>query len=113
MVFLVLGYGWWAVSLPPFSASATLAVVVTGAAAMVLGAFWRRPERRRDRAGGVGVWVAVAAAALCWQLVAYLQQPRSDHPTLSSLTNALLDSHLPRTAAFALWLLAAIGLSRR
>jgi hypothetical protein len=111
-VLLVLAYGWWAVSLPPFSASATVAVVVPGGAAMVLGGFWRRPERR-DGTGSIGLWVTVAAAASCWQLAAYVQHPRIDHPTLSSLTNALLDSHLSRAAAFAVWLLAAMGLARR
>jgi hypothetical protein len=57
--------------------------------------------------------VVLAAAAALWQAAAYLQQPRREHPTLSSLANALLDSHPARAAAFVLWLLATIRLARR
>ena len=112
-VLLVLAYGWWAVSLPPFSALASVAVLVPGATAIGLGAFRRRPEQRRDRTRGVALWMTVAAAVLCWQLVAFVQHPRSDHPTLSSLMNALLDSQLPRAAAFALWIFVTLRLARR
>lgn len=112
-VVLVLTYGWWAVSLPPFSALATMAVLVPGGAAVVLGTLRPRPQRRRYRTGGVGFWVAIAATAACWQLVAHLQRPRAGHPTLSSLANALLDSQYMRAAAFVLWLLAMVGLARR
>ncbi len=59
------------------------------------------------------MWAALAAAALGWELAAYLQRPRADHPTLSSLTNAVLDSQQFRVAAFVLWLVVAVGLSRR
>ena len=48
-----------------------------------------------------------------WQLAAYLQHPRDEHPTLSSLANALLDSQPARAAAFVLWILAAVELSGR
>ena len=54
----------------------------------------------------------VALGAL-WQLAAYLQHPREVHPTLSSLANALLDSHPARAAAFVLWIIASLWLSRR
>ena len=58
-------------------------------------------------------WIALAVAATTLQLASYLQQPRRDHPTLSSLTNALLDSHPARAAAFACWLALAAVLARR
>jgi hypothetical protein len=111
-------YAWWAVGLPAFSAAATVAVVAAGAVAMVAGA---RARRRARRSGPVAVppqpralvWVAVLAVAGAVQLSAYLQHPREDHPTLSSLTNALLDSHPARAVAFVAWLAAARGLARR
>ncbi len=56
--------------------------------------------------------VLVALGAL-WQLAAYLQHPGEAHPTLSSLANALLDSHPARAAAFVLWIIASLWLSRR
>ena len=107
------GYGWWAVGLAPFSLAASLAVVLAGGAAAVLGSRARRPatlpaDRRR-----IVPWLALIAAGGAVQLAAYLQHPRVDHPTLSSLTNALLDSHAARAAAFVAWLLATAELARR
>ena len=58
-------------------------------------------------------WAVLVAAGGAWQLAAYLQQPREDHPTLSSLLNGLLDSHPARAAAFAVWVLATVALARR
>lgn len=111
-----LAYGWWVVSLPPFSASATAAVVLSGIVAGMLG---RLAGRQTGPAGvprhprEAGAWAALAVVAAAWELAAYLQHPRADHPTLSSLGNAALDSHPARTAAFVLWLLGAAMLGRR
>jgi hypothetical protein len=58
-------------------------------------------------------WAVLAALAAAWQLAAYLQHPRHDHPTLSSLTNAALDSHAARAAAFVAWLAVTVTLVRR
>ncbi len=109
---VVLAHAWWVVSLPAFSAAATLAVVASGLAALAFGAAGRRVERR-EVIGGIGAWGAVVVAAGAWQLAAYLQGPRADHPTLSSLTNALLDTHPARAGAFVLWLVGAATLARR
>ncbi len=108
-----LAYGWWVVSLRPFSGWATAVVLATGVAAMAVGSRRRQPERRRLHVTRAWAWVALAAAAVAWQLAAYLQHPREDHPTLSSLTNALLDSHPARAVAFVLWAALAVELGRR
>lgn len=117
---VALAYAWWAVSLPPFSASATAAVLLAGLAAAARGAARRPPEHRRSRRGEgtvptarLGAWCVLAVATAVWQLAAYVQAPRADHPTLSSLANALLGTHPVRAAAFALWLLGAAELARR
>jgi hypothetical protein len=111
---VVAAYAWWAVALPPFSGEATAAVVLGGAAAMAVGA---RQRRRRAKGtgdtAGVAAWAALAAVAGAWQLAAYLQHPRAEHPTLSSLANEVLDSHLARAAAFVVWIAVAWGLARR
>jgi hypothetical protein len=110
---LVGVYGWWAVGLPPFSATATLAVVLAGLAAAALGMCRRRPVTPRRPVTSAAPWAVLAAVAAVWQLAAYLQHPRDDHPTLSSLTNAALGSQVARTAAFVAWLLTAWALARR
>jgi len=113
---LVAVYGWWAVGLPPFSGTATVAVIGAGAAA----AAWAGWHRRRSgsRAGGtqearLAPWAVLTAAAVVWQLAAFVQRPRDDHPTLSSLANTALDSHAARTAAFVAWVIATVALVRR
>ena len=67
----------------------------------------------RGAGAGVVPWVLLAAAAAVWQLAAYVQHPRDDHPTLSSLANAALESHAARTAAFVVWLVTTVALVRR
>jgi hypothetical protein len=119
---LVAAYAWWAVGREPFTWRATLAVVPAGAAAAAWGT-WRRGAMfgrttaaspgAGARAPSVAWWALLAVVAAAWQLAAYLQDPRDDHPTLSSLTNAALDSQEARAAAFVAWLLATVGLARR
>jgi hypothetical protein len=112
---LLSAYAWWVVALAPFSGWATAAVVVGGATAMAVGARQRR-RTRSPRGGdmvGVATWAALAATAGAWQLAAYLQHPRADHPTVSSLANEVLNSHVARAAAFVVWFAAARGLARR
>lgn len=115
---LISPYAWWAVGRPPFSAAATAAVVLPGlAAAGVAGVARARAGGRHDRPApapaGMARWAVLAALAAAWQLAAYLQHPRHDHPTLSSLTNAALDSHAARAAAFVAWLAVTVTLVRR
>jgi hypothetical protein len=109
----VFAYAWWATGRSPFTTAATLAVVGGGLAAMAVGQA-RRPqnESRPARAGAVH-WVVILVALALWQLSAYVQQPRSEHPTLSSLSNAALENHTGRALAFTAWLAAAARLTRR
>jgi hypothetical protein len=112
---LLVAYAWWVVALAPFSAQATVAIVLAGAVAMAVGSRGRprtRPPDAIDKAA-VATWAALAVTADAWQLAAYLQHPRADHPTVSSLANELLDSHLTRAAAFVVWIAAARALARR
>ena len=113
LLALLVAYGWWAVSLPPFSGPATAAILLAGGAATAWGAVTPRTRRTSGEVGRAGAWAALAVAVGSWQLAAYLQHPRQDHPTLSSLANALLDSQPARAAAFVLWIVAAVALARR
>ena len=107
------GYGWWATALPPFAGTTGLAIVAAGAAAMWFGARYRRPRPARPQAVDMAALAVVLGSLGVWQAAAYLQHPRRGHPTLSSLTNAALDSHPARAAAFAAWVVAAALLARR
>jgi len=110
-------YAWWAVGLTPYTTGSAVAVVGAGVTAMVAR---RQPQRPPpppppppEPKRGTGAWLALAGVTAAWQLASFVQSPRDDHPTISSITNGLLDDHPTRAAAFTLWLLAARSLARR
>jgi hypothetical protein len=110
-----VAYAWWVTSLRPFSGPATAAVVGGGLAAMVLGRQFLPP---RPPAGPVAFadlarWGLAVGALVVWQLIAWASEPRSDHPTLSSLANAALDPRPVRAVAVVAWLVGAAWLGRR
>ena len=109
----VLAYGWWATGLPGFSAIATVAVVGAGAVAMAGAARRGRRVAPRVRSSELVPWLVLFGALAAVQAAAYLQGPRSHHPTLSSLANAALDTHLARALAFAAWIGGCVHLARR
>jgi len=114
LVWLVVcAFAWWAVSLAPFPLVATVVALLAGVTAAAVGAHGRHGARPPAGSRHVGWWAALVAAAATVQLTAYLQHPRDDHPTISSLTNALLDSHAARAVAFVAWLAAMVELARR
>jgi hypothetical protein len=113
-VFAV-GYAWVATGLRPFTLPALVSTLGGGLVAIVVGG--RLPRRpaiagRAVTAGG-WMWFALAAAVGVWELQSFLQHPRSQHPTLSSLTNSLLESHASRMVALLGWLAGSVWLARR
>jgi hypothetical protein len=109
----LVAYGWWATGLRPFAATTTAAVVGAGVVAIAVGSRgrWRAVSAVGVRDGVV--WILLLGALAAWQLAAFFQQPRSQHPTLSSMANTVLDTHLARTLAFLAWLVGAARLARR
>ncbi|MEW6472119.1 MAG: hypothetical protein AB1679_07605 [Actinomycetota bacterium] len=55
----------------------------------------------------------LAAMVGLWELQAFVQHPRREHPTLSSLSNDLLRSPTARAVAFVVWLAIGLWLARR
>ncbi len=51
-------------------------------------------------------WLALLGAGLALELTELFAQPRSDHPTLSSLTNTVLETHPVRFVGYLGWLAA-------
>jgi hypothetical protein len=113
-VSVVVAYASVASFTHPFTDGADLVTALPIAAAAVMVArmrsSWPGPSPARVGEEGStpnrwwGVWAAVAAAAAGWELYCYTAAPRSEHPTLSSLLDALDASHPGRAAAIALWL---------
>ena len=109
---LLFAYGWWAASLRPFSGAATAAILGSGVVAIVFGLRSRRPSQPVQRRG-VGVWAVLTLALAGLQLAAYLQHPRSQHPTLSVVVNAALEPHPMRAASFVAWFALGVWAAAR
>ncbi len=110
----VAAYAWWTAGLRPFTWPALVAVGLAGVGTIAFGTRRRRPiERRAGDANGVLIWAFVFATLVGWELVAYFQQPRADHPTLSSLADPLIDWRPARALAFLAWIGLGTDLSRR
>ena len=114
MVAIAVGaYAWWATGLRPFTTPSLLAVVLAGVVTIAAGRRWRRPTVVTPDEGRLAGWAVLALTLAVWELAAFLQHPRADHPTLSSLADALLDTHAARAAAFVVWVAAGLVLARR
>jgi hypothetical protein len=115
---LAVGYAWFVTGLYPFTwpaLAATMAAGVVVVAAARRGATPLRvlePKAASWHTGAV-VWAMLFLALGAWELAAFLQHPRSDHPTLSSLANGVFDSHATRAGAFLAWLAVGAALARR
>jgi len=115
LALALLAYAWMASGLQPFTLPSLVTVVGGGVAAMVLGSHvaLRPATGPLTTPGRAWLWAALASAISAWELQSFLQHPRHDHPTLSSLTNTLLASHSARAVALVAWLATAVWLARR
>lgn len=114
LIVLAGVYAWWATSLRPFTNPALVVVPAGGLLAMAVGAALlpsRTPLRAPLRQ--VGVWAGLCGALALWQLATFLQHPRAEHPTISSMANTLFEHHPARALALLLWLVGAAALARR
>lgn len=108
-------FAWAATSLRPFTSPALAVTLLTGACILAIGTRLR-PAERGGTVLGVKTawgWLALFLALAAWEWAAFVQLPRADNPTLSSLANDVFDSHLIRTAAFLLWMATGFGIARR
>ena len=115
LALVLVGYAWWATALRPFTRPALAATLTGGLLFMILGSQFRdvTEESRLAPAAGAMVWAALLLLLGAWELAAFLQRPRAEHPTLSHLANMVLDDHPVRALAFLIWLLFSMDLSRR
>jgi hypothetical protein len=110
---VVGAYAWWATSLRPFTLPSLIAVLAAGGAAAAAGAALIPRDARPVRLHHPEVWAGLGAAVALWELVSFVQHPRSEHPTLSSLTNTVFASHPVRTLGLLLWFALGAWLARR
>ena len=110
---LAIGYAWIATGLRPSTLPALVATLGGGLVAIVAGQRLSAPVGASEPVRGAWLWAALGGGAVVWELQAFLQHPRSDHPTISCLTNDLLQSHPPRAGAMVVWLAAGVWLARR
>jgi hypothetical protein len=111
-------YAWMVTALYPFTWPALAGTVTGGAVAVAAGRRRGTPLRAGPAsppvpAAGAVVWGLLLLALGAWEVAAFLQHPRPDHPTLSSLANGVFDSHATRAVAFLAWLGAGAGLARQ
>ena len=114
-VALGLLASWWATGLRPFTLPAAAVTIGAGLAALAVGARRPRPANRPPNipAPDIRLWALLVLALGAWELAAFLQHPRVDHPTLSSLADVVLRYHPARAAAFLAWLGLGAGLGRQ
>jgi len=106
---------------PRYSWPTTVGVVAVAAAAIAVA--WRGPLVAHADPGplprrGVVAWTVVLVAGALWELEALLLQPSltvdsEQHPTISTLTDPVLATHLGRTVIMLGWLLAGWFLLRQ
>jgi hypothetical protein len=112
MVFAGLAYAGLVGTFGRYTWPLTVSVVGPGAAGVVVA--WRRPTHQATEPLGLDPWgtvswVAVFLALALWELAALLLQPSlttpsAAHPTISTLTDPVLASHLGRSITLSLWL---------
>jgi Family of unknown function (DUF6186) len=120
LVAAVIGaYCWLAADLRPFTVSIDVAVAVP---AVIVGALaFGRPvptgskaaETKALRWADAAPWLVLFGLLTVFEVAAYLSSPRRDHPTLSSMADALMNTHPGRAAVFAVWLLLGWALLLR
>ncbi len=70
-------------------------------------------DTKATRRRAAAPWAVLFGLLAVFEVAAYLSSPRRDHPTLSSMADALMNTHPGRAAVFALWLLLGWALLLR
>lgn len=119
VVVVALVYSWIASGFRAFTHAEAAAVSIP---LIVAGVALLRARHRLDEAAesgeevarrGTWVWVTLVVVLLGWELVSFRLSPRIDHPTLSSIADAIMSTHPGRFVMFAAWLAVGYWLFRR
>jgi hypothetical protein len=101
--------------LPSFSLEANVYVFTLGAVMMWLGLGQRVPRRPPPHRlpGGLAWWLLPVAVFVFFELTTFAMGSTEKYPTLSLLTDPLLDGYLPRVMLYFGWLTGYWGLVKR
>ncbi|HVL04485.1 MAG TPA: hypothetical protein VM388_00745 [Acidimicrobiales bacterium] len=114
LLVAAMAYAWWVAGLASFTWTATGAVAAAGVAFIITGARMpRTSERGRGAPRSALAWAILFALLAGWELAAFLQHPRADHPTLSALADQLLGWRPARALAFFGWMAIGAEMARR
>jgi hypothetical protein len=119
LVLVLVAYALFAAGTTAFTRSANIATAVPIVAVVVLAvALW--PLRTRPLALGPDAghpwraWVCVFGAVVAWELAEYAARgSRADHPTLSSMLDAVNRFYGLKVIVFFLWLYLGAAIVRR
>jgi hypothetical protein len=110
----LLAYGWWLTGRQPFTLGALFALLGAAAATIALAARHHvRNARDAPHAGmrharyvvaSAFAWSLAVVVVVSWELLAWFSQPRSEHPTISSLLEHAMHHHGLRFVVYLLWL---------
>ena len=119
LVVVLVAYALFAASTTAFTRSANIATAVPIVAVVVL-AVARWPLRARplklgpDAGHPWRAWVCVFGAVVVWELAEYAARgSRADHPTLSSMLDAVNRFYGLKVIVFFLWLYLGAAIVRR
>jgi hypothetical protein len=119
LLVVLVAYALFAASTTAFTRSANIATAVPIVAVVVLAvALWplrARPLKLGPAAGHPWrAWVCVFGAVVAWEVAEYAARgSRADHPTLSSMLDAVNRFYGLKVIVFLLWLYLGAAIVRR
>ena len=102
----------------PLTVPALVAVMVVGVPLFCVGV-WRRPVvagpagARSAGARSAAVWLGLAFVGVAFELGLWLGPNDTDHPTLSTLTDPVLNTYVGRVLGYVAWVGSGVWLVTR
>lgn len=113
---VVAAYAWFDASAEPFTTRSLVGVIIPGAVLGVI-AYGRPPERipapEQLDVLGMSYWMIIVGALFEWEASAWRDNSLPWHPSLTELVDPLLSTHVTKSLAIVLWLMAGWGLVKR